>query len=187
MVDNLDSTRQASKQNFSTKARQWLKAIQLPGNLQFSKLPLHNSPTQRPASQLGVCPILPDTPPGDHKFVLLCVPFMRTLKLHQPEVCKMNSDREFFRVLRYYYASHRETRPWIRLRTVRAINFVKVSHDFESPLMMMILRFYSLRHIEALWSIYNRCHPSRRRAEWGKIISTIQSQQRQTHQSDQIF
>lgn len=129
LMDNLDSTRQAPKQSFSNKANEWLKAIQLPGNLRFSKLPLHQSSTKHPASQLGVCPTLLSNPPGDHKFVLLCVPFMRTLKLYQPEVCKINSDRDFFRVLRYYYASHRRTKPWIRLRTARAITFVKVGYD----------------------------------------------------------
>lgn len=130
LVDNSDPIRQASRRSFFTKASERLKIMRLPDNLQFSKLPLwsHQSSKQQPASQLGVCPALPVDPPGDHKFVLLCVPFMRTLKLHQPEVCKINSDRDFFRVLRYYYATQRRTKPWTRLRKVRAINFVKVGH-----------------------------------------------------------
>lgn len=131
LVNNLDSLRRPPKQDFFTTAREWLTAVRLPGKLQFSGLPRHHSSTKYPVSELGVCPILPNTPPGDHKFVLLCVPFMRTLKLYQPEVCKMNSDRDFFRVLRYYYASQRNKKPWIRLHTVRAINFVKVGDDHE--------------------------------------------------------
>lgn len=113
---------------FTDAAASWLKSLRrIPSKFQSSRLPQHQSFSYRPASQLGVCPSLPNTPPGDHKFVLLCVPFMRTaLKLYQPEVCRMNSDQEFFRVLRYYYASQRRTKSWFRLRTVKAINFVKV-------------------------------------------------------------
>ncbi|KUI53187.1 hypothetical protein VP1G_10526 [Cytospora mali] len=75
---------------------------------------------------LGVCPVIPQTPQTNHNFVLLCVPFMqRAVKLHQAEVCRINPEQEFFRVLRYYYASQRGFRSWARLRKVRSIDFVK--------------------------------------------------------------
>jgi hypothetical protein len=39
-----------------------------------------------------------------HDFVLLCVPFLRwAMKLHQSEVCRINSDQEFSQVLRHHY------------------------------------------------------------------------------------
>lgn len=129
VTNDLDSVKHSPTwRSFATMATNWLKTIHLSDKLQLASLPRHQSSLWRAASQLGVCPVLPDTPPGDHNFVLLCIPFMRTLKLHQPEICKMNSDQEFFRLLRYYYASRRKTRPWARLRTVHAINFVKVGY-----------------------------------------------------------
>lgn len=126
VMNDLDSVKHSPRRRFTTAAIEWLKSIRLPNKRQSSKLPRHRSSRQRSTSQVGVCPILPASLAGDHNFVLLCVPFMRTAKLHQPEVCRINSDREFFRVLRYYYASERKTSPWIHLRTVRAIKFVKV-------------------------------------------------------------
>lgn len=128
-TDDSDTTDGTSSSIFIDVTSRWLKSLQrIPSKFQSSGLPQHQSLSHRPASQLGVCPVLPNTPAGNHKFVLLCIPFMRTaLKLYQPEVCKMNSDQEFFRVLRYYYASQRRTKSWFRLRTVRAINFVKVT------------------------------------------------------------
>lgn len=56
----------------------------------------------------------------------MCVPFMRQVaKLWQAEVCRINSDREFFRLMRYYYDQHTR-RPWARFRKIEGINFVKV-------------------------------------------------------------
>lgn len=91
-----------------------------------SSLPRHQ-PSKRTAEELGTCPLMPETPQMDHNFVLLCVPFMRwASKLWQAEICRINSDRDFFRVLRHYYDNHGK-RPWAWLRKVQAVNFVKVS------------------------------------------------------------
>lgn len=123
-----------SNPNFPTKGNDifarmtsWCRGL-----LAFSKnwnLP-SRQPSRRPVDRLGVCPVIPhaQTPQVGHDFVLLCVPFMqRAVKLHQAEVCRINSDQEFFRLLRYYYASQRGVKSWARLRRVQSIDFVKVS------------------------------------------------------------
>lgn len=123
------NTNGTQSSRFVDSTAKWLEALTgIPDKLRFPRLPQHHSSSPRPTSLLGVCTVIPNTPPGHHNFMLLCIPFMKWgLKLYQPEVCKMNSDQEFFQVLRYYYASQRGVRSWIRLRTVRAIKFVKVS------------------------------------------------------------
>ncbi|KAK2609443.1 hypothetical protein N8I77_002940 [Diaporthe amygdali] len=89
-----------------------------------SSLPRHQ-PSKRTAEELGTCPLMPETPQMDHNFVLLCVPFMRwASKLWQAEICRINSDRDFFRILRHYYNNHGK-RPWAWLRKVQAVHFVK--------------------------------------------------------------
>lgn len=97
-----------------------------PSNDTASTLPRHHA-SKRSAEELGTCPVIPETPHLDHNFVLLCVPFVRLAsKLWQAEICRINSDRDFFRVLRHYY-NNRGRRPWARLRKVEAVHFVKVS------------------------------------------------------------
>lgn len=94
-------------------------------NEKASTLPRHHA-SKRSAEGLGTCPVMPETPHMDHNFVLLCVPFVRLAsKLWQAEICRINSDRDFFRVLRHYY-NNRGKRPWARLRKVKAVHFVKV-------------------------------------------------------------
>lgn len=91
-----------------------------------STLPRHHT-SRRSAEELGTCPVMPETPHMHHNFVLLCVPFVRLAsKLWQAEICRINSDRDFFRVLRHYY-NNRSKRPWARLRKVQAVHFVKAS------------------------------------------------------------
>lgn len=187
VVDDLGTTKDTPTRSLASTAITWLKRIRQSNHLQVSKLPRHHSSSQRSASQLGACPISPDTPPGDHNYVLLCVPFLRTLKLYQPEVCKMNSDREIFRVLRYYYASQRKTSPWSRLRTVRAINFIKVGYHHISLHPTAKLMLLSLRHIKVVWLMCNRAHPFRRRVKLEVNTVTIPIQQRQTRPLDLIF
>lgn len=94
-----------------------------------SSLPRHHA-SKRSAEELGTCPVMPETPLMHHNFVLLCVPFVRLAsKLWQAEICRINSDRDFFRVLRHYY-NNRGRRPWARLRKVTAVHFVKVRMEF---------------------------------------------------------
>lgn len=92
-----------------------------------STLPRHQG-SKLSAAELGVCSAASGNTQGEHNFLLLCVPFMRWVaKLWQAEVCRINSDQEFFHVLRYYYNQHGR-RSWARLRKVDAIHFVKASH-----------------------------------------------------------
>lgn len=93
-------------------------------NNRASTLPRHHH-SKRSDEELGTCPLVPETPHMHHNFVLLCVPFVRfASKLWQAEICKINSDRDFFRVLRHYYNNHGK-RPWAQLRKVQAVHFVK--------------------------------------------------------------
>ncbi|KAM7212825.1 hypothetical protein V8F06_011771, partial [Rhypophila decipiens] len=63
---------------------------------------------------------------GLHDFLLLCSPFMRVAtKLYQPEICRINSDQEFFQLLCHYYQAKRGRSPWKLLRKVKSIRFVK--------------------------------------------------------------
>ena len=69
---------------------------------------------------------------AQHHFLLLCLPFMRWgTKLHQSEVCRVNSDRDFFRLLRERYYTARKTRGIVPglslwLQRPRFIEFVRL-------------------------------------------------------------
>jgi len=66
-----------------------------------------------------------------HHFLLLCLPFMRWgTKLHQSEVCRVNSDRDFFRLLALRYRNT-TTKRWLFfpsswLLHPRSIDFVRL-------------------------------------------------------------
>lgn len=63
-----------------------------------------------------------------HHFLAVCVPFMRHgVKAHQPDVCDVLSDYEFFSKLTRTYSSTRKGERWSFMRKVRRIEFVKVS------------------------------------------------------------
>ncbi|KAF4483151.1 hypothetical protein CGGC5_v010247 [Colletotrichum fructicola Nara gc5] len=65
-----------------------------------------------------------DTP--THKFVLLCIPYMRWgTKAHHPDVCAIESDQQFFNFLRASYGTYRTQGRWNWLRNVKAIDLVK--------------------------------------------------------------
>ncbi|KAK4158890.1 hypothetical protein QBC43DRAFT_273514 [Cladorrhinum sp. PSN259] len=65
--------------------------------------------------------------PDPHTFLLLCVPYFQlAAKLHQPDVCRINSDQELFYLLREKYDRARSH--WSRLsklKKVQAIEFVQ--------------------------------------------------------------
>ncbi|TPX13401.1 uncharacterized protein E0L32_006131 [Thyridium curvatum] len=76
-------------------------------------------------SAIGSCHKTSQIQRNTHNYVLLCVPFMKkALKLHNAEVCKINSDREFFRMLRYYYTQHCPRKRFSIPKRVQALNFV---------------------------------------------------------------
>ncbi|KAI0183816.1 hypothetical protein EV127DRAFT_254931 [Xylaria flabelliformis] len=80
-------------------------------------------------TQLGSCVSSAGTNQANHNFVLLCVPYLRWgLRLHNSEVCKINSDQQFFKLLQqcYFAQRHGPARKLLRIFTkVRALQFVK--------------------------------------------------------------
>lgn len=86
--------------------------------------------------ELCHCPPGAASARGDHRFVLLCLPFMRwARKLHQLDSCNLRSDQDFFLSLRKQYAIAQSSRPWKsfgRLRRVLSLDFVKVRNFFPS-------------------------------------------------------
>ncbi|KAH7322667.1 hypothetical protein B0I35DRAFT_426223 [Stachybotrys elegans] len=67
------------------------------------------------------------TPTNNHNYVLACIPLGRWVsKLRQPEACMINSDQDFFSLLRIEYFASRTSRLFLGLRRVKAINFVKM-------------------------------------------------------------
>lgn len=62
-----------------------------------------------------------------HKFLMICAPFTRRVsKAHQPDVCKIHSDRDFFKSLQCTYSDSRRAFKSRWLRRVSSIDFVKV-------------------------------------------------------------
>lgn len=62
-----------------------------------------------------------------HKFLMICAPFTRRVsKAHQPDVCKIHSDRDFFKTLQHTYSDCRGASKSRWLRRVSSIDFVKV-------------------------------------------------------------
>lgn len=87
----------------------------------------HHQNSEQSEENLRACPAMLGTSCKDHKLALLCIPFVRLAsKLWQAEICRINSDQDFFRVLRHYY-NNRGKKPWAWLRKVQAVHFVKVS------------------------------------------------------------
>ncbi|KAL7626544.1 hypothetical protein AAE478_003316 [Parahypoxylon ruwenzoriense] len=110
---------------------------------QGSRKATQSLPSHRPTSgtsNLYGCPRTPGPLQGTHNFLLLCLPFMRWgTKLHQAEVCRVNSDRDFFNLLRSNYQETRGRMPWSWLRRVSAIDFVRFEM-FESQLVDIQLK-----------------------------------------------
>ncbi|KAI0115767.1 hypothetical protein GGR51DRAFT_546095 [Nemania sp. FL0031] len=92
-------------------------------------LPSHRQDSNGHSVRLGQCARSAGTAQANHNFVLLCVPYLRWgLRLHNSEVCKINSDQEFFKLLRkcYFSQRHGDTRKPLRMLTkVQALRFVK--------------------------------------------------------------
>lgn len=90
-------------------------------------LPRHRQDLNEP--NLSECSTS-NTMPGDqqrHRFLLLCIPFMKWgFKLQQPDVCRIHSDRDFFKLLRQAYLEHRSSKAWRWLRKVRQLDFSQV-------------------------------------------------------------
>ncbi|KAI2611890.1 hypothetical protein GGR54DRAFT_344450 [Hypoxylon sp. NC1633] len=61
-----------------------------------------------------------------HIYLLACLPFGRWVsKLHQPEICTITSDQDFFTLLRVLYAKNRQKLSLSWLRRVEGIHFVQ--------------------------------------------------------------
>ncbi|KAK3694527.1 hypothetical protein B0T22DRAFT_373344 [Podospora appendiculata] len=131
--DDLPHNEKTGGNRFTGAVLQTWQSIQnLLGLLASTKgiLPRHRQSHRRspPDSELGLCPSAGSSNAASrfHNFVLLCVPFQRwAAKLHQAEVCRINSDQEFFQVMRQCYSHQRGRSAWTRFRMVRGIEFVK--------------------------------------------------------------
>ena len=99
-----------------------------------ASLPRYQQDMNSDIATTGACIQTGSGGAGVHDFLLLCVPFMRVAtKLYQPEICRINSDQEFLKLLRHYYQTKRGRSPWSLLRKVKLINFIKVRNI---PLLM---------------------------------------------------
>ena len=116
---------------------------------------------------------------GMHDFLLLCIPFMRVAtKLYQPEICRINSDQEFLKLLRHYYQTKRGRSPWRLLRKVKSINFIKVRH---TPKYCNLIATRELRQhqlIEAFMPVRNVPQRSRRHTTLSKHSPTREKRHR---------
>ncbi|VUC28994.1 unnamed protein product [Clonostachys rosea] len=107
-------------------------------NASTDRLPSHHS-GGIVLEQFG-CPPQPQRSLGDHTYLLLCLPFMRlAVKLRQDEVCRLNSDREFFSFLRSCYEAARQRRAWPWMRRVSTIDFTRFE-VFENSLVNVQLK-----------------------------------------------
>lgn len=94
------------------------------------KLPTFNKASK--GQNLGeTCQLSPTTQTSaldpKHRFLMVCAPFAkRVSKAHQPDVCKIHSDRDFFKALRQTYSDSRRALKWRWFRRVSSIDFVKV-------------------------------------------------------------
>lgn len=79
--------------------------------------------------ELSICSTGTSNGTVDHRFVLMCLPFMRwAKKLHQLDMCNLQSDQVFFLSLRKQYSLMQKSRPltsFARFRRVNSLDFVK--------------------------------------------------------------
>ncbi|KAK5654570.1 hypothetical protein OQA88_7199 [Cercophora sp. LCS_1] len=90
-------------------------------------LPTHTQPKINTSNPYGCNDIPLKTPSrAHHHFLLLCLPFMRFgTKLHQSAVCRINSDQDFFHLLRSRYISTKRKDPSKWLLRAKSIEFVQ--------------------------------------------------------------
>ncbi|KAK8879748.1 hypothetical protein PGQ11_001042 [Apiospora arundinis] len=87
--------------------------------------------TQNNSLELGKCgqerTATAPAPPKNHNYLLLCVPFGNLIyKLQQPEVCTVDSDQDFFSLLRVlYHKSRTKLSLMPALKRVKSIHFVQ--------------------------------------------------------------
>jgi hypothetical protein len=127
MMDGENESRQPTTQNYMS-IQTWKSLLQRLLPATRNPPPRHDRTIEQDI-ELGLCSRNLDMSDRSHNFMLLCVPFQRwATKLHQAEICRINSDQELFRVLRHYYGTKRGISAWTRLRKVHGIDFVMVSH-----------------------------------------------------------
>lgn len=76
----------------------------------------------------GKCSRMLQTNPDEkHNYLMACLPFGRWVsRLHQPEICTINSDQDFFSLLRTLYGTNRCRLSLSWVRRVKGIHFVQV-------------------------------------------------------------
>ena len=123
--------------NTSQEPSSWTNNSRAKANKHFDmRLPSHWQ--HHDSGVPGTCrPQAP--PPGGmdrtHNYLLACAPFGRWVsKVYQAEVCTINSDQDFFSLLRpLYHGSQKMRRPLSWFFRIKAIHFVQVgSPDDES-------------------------------------------------------
>lgn len=137
LIEPMDSPTDISRPPSTTGGRSssmkglrgWMEGLR--GRNQGAKLPQHQlSRGSTAQAGLDVCPKTSGASTPDHSYVMLCLPYMSTGKLSQPDVCKIKTDQDFFRSLRDYYKTQRNdvvnSMGLKFLRKVRQINFVQV-------------------------------------------------------------
>ncbi|KAI0198271.1 hypothetical protein F4808DRAFT_263070 [Astrocystis sublimbata] len=94
-----------------------------------NRLPSYRQGASNLSTQLGACARSASISQAYHNFVLLCIPYLRWgLRLHNTEVCRIDSDQQYFKLLRQCYLGQRRGSVWKalrRFRKVRALQFVK--------------------------------------------------------------
>ena len=114
-------------------------------------LPQHHRQDEQEVITTGACTSTGLGGGVTHNFLLLCIPFMRYgIKLYQPEICRINSDQEFFHLLRRYYNTKRGRSSWRLLRKVKSINFVKVLSSQHTPDGQTEFPFTDILHVLAV-------------------------------------
>lgn len=102
----------------------------LRGSTKGSNLPQHQQPGGTTALYQNICSTTSGASRRNHNFIMLCVPYMNTVKLEQPDSCQIKTDENFFRALGDYYMTLRKNVSRLKrfnfLRKVQQIHFVQV-------------------------------------------------------------
>jgi len=121
------------------------KRSSLLGRFRSKGLPRHRQDTNEP--DITKC-LASNALPGAeerHRFLLLCIPFLKWgLKLQQPDVCRIHSDRDFFKLLRKAYLEHRVGKHWRWLRRVKQLDFCQVCYTHTSLARQLIVAVRAL-------------------------------------------
>ncbi|KAI1169708.1 hypothetical protein F4777DRAFT_592526 [Nemania sp. FL0916] len=123
-TDQSNGTTPGSRTEIIPTIIQWFRGFST--KTKSHGLPIYRNDNNGPSIQLENC----GRPAhAYHNFLLLCVPYLRWgLRLYNSHVCKINSDQQFFQLLKKFYFDHRygKIQGMLQMFTkVRALQFVK--------------------------------------------------------------